>query len=177
MTGREGDPFPYRKEIEMEMRRTTYPAVLAMALVLLIALAFGSIRAENAVAAPAAAVTPVAATLPNGGGETAVIKFYAAERLTADDQECRDLREYRVIDLEFVVDQTDTNTTTVTLEHSNGAGATLAVNTTGQTVVSANAADADDLNRFDLYGAFTCVDINVTNSNPVTWTVYAVARK
>lgn len=128
-------------------------------------------------AAPMAAITPVAATNPTTGETSTLIKFYDGEVLTADDQECRDLAAYRVIDLEFVVDQGTTNTTTVTLEHTNGAGSTNAVNTTGQTVVSANAADADDLNRFDLFGVTTCVDINVTNSNPITWTVYGLARK
>lgn len=170
----------------METRRASYPVLIALTLVALIVMVFASIRAEQASAAPQAAVTAVAVTLPNGGGESVLIKFYSAKSLTADEQECRDLREFRVVDLEFVVDQTvvatgigadGPNTTTVTLEHSNGAGATLAVNTTGQTVVSSNSADADDLNRFDLYGVYTCVDINVANSNPVTWTVYAVARK
>lgn len=128
-------------------------------------------------AAPAPAITPVAIEDPLGSSDVVLVKFYDGEVLAADDQECRDLSEYRVIDLEYVVDQTTTNTTTVTLEHTNGAGATNAVNTTGQTVVSANAADADDLNRFDLFGVYTCVDINVTNTNPITWTVYALARK
>ncbi len=134
-------------------------------------------------AAPQAAVTPVAATLPIGGSDTFLVKFYDAKVITADEQNCLDLQEYRVVDLEFLVDQTvvagEANTTTVTLEHTNGVAgvSVLTTNTTGQTVVSANAADADDLNRFDLYGRYTCVDINVTNSNPVTWTVYAVARK
>ena len=106
-----------------------------------------------------------------------IVKFYDEEVLTADDQTCLDLKEYRTLDLEFVVDQGTTNTTTVILEHTIGAGADLTVNTVGQTVVSANAADADDLNRFDLYGVYTCVDINVTNSNAVTWTVWGIARK
>lgn len=157
-------------------KRSALPLVLmALALVYVLTMAGGaSLRVS---AAPAAAVTPVAATLPLGGSESTLVKFYSSQSLTADDQNCLDLREYRVIDLEFVVDQTTTNTTTVTLEHTNGAGSALTTNTTGQTVVSANAADADDLNRFDLYGVYTCVDINVTNSNAITWTVWGVARK
>lgn len=152
---------------------------LLFAVVLVLAAAFGVSLSgpQDVAAAPQAAITPVASNDPLGGGNSVLVKFYDGEALTADDQECRDLREFRTIDLEFVVDQGTTNTTTVTLEHTNGAGADLTVNTTGQTVVSANAADADDLNTFDLYGVYTCVDINVTNSNPITWTVYGVARK
>jgi len=135
-------------------------------------------RLQPAGAAPLAAITPVASKAPLGtGDESVLIKFYDGESLTADNQECRNLKEYRVIDLEYVVDHGTVNTTTVTLEHTNGAGSSLAVNTTGQTVVSASAADADALNTFDLYGVTTCVDINVVNSNAITWTIYGLARK
>ncbi|MFZ1755029.1 MAG: hypothetical protein WAU10_14870, partial [Caldilineaceae bacterium] len=128
------------------------------------------------------AITPVAANDPVGAGEESVlIKFFDADALTASEQRCRDLREYRVVDLEYVVDQTlisaTPNTASITLEHTNGAGADLTVNTTGQTVVSNNLADADGLNRYDVYGVYTCVDIALANSQPVTFTVYAVARK
>ena len=154
---------------------------LALAVVLLALTSLFNPAAFDASAAPAAAITPVAAGAPITGDTSVLIKFYDAEALTADDQECRNLGEYRLVDLEYVVDQTLVatvpNTTTVTLEHTNGAGATLATNTTGQSVVSANIADADGLNRFDLFGQITCVDIDVSNSNPVTWTVYALARQ
>ena len=83
--------------------------------------------------------------------------------------------EYINADIEFVVDQGTTNTTTVSLLHTNDA--TDGNYTTGQVVVSANAADADDLNRFDLYGAYTCVQVDVANANTITWTVTALARK
>lgn len=164
------------------MRRNPYVAV-AVAVVLLtlgMAALVGSLPGD-VTAAPAPAVTVVAIEDPVSGDISQLIKFYDGVALTADDQQCRNLAEYRVVDLEYVVDQTAVagapNTTTVTLEHTNGAGATLAVNTTGQTVVSANSADADNLNRFDLFGQTTCVDIDVTNANPVTWTIYALARK
>ena len=157
--------------------RAVWPLVV-MAAIVVFALSVMGGAALNVSAAPQAAVTPVAVvSLPSGGEESAIIKFYTAKAITADEQNCLDLREYRTLDLEFVVDQTTTNTTTVILEHTIGAGADLTTNTVGQTVVSANAADADDLNRFDLYGVYTCVDINVTNSNPITWTVWGIARK
>ena len=163
--------------------RNRTPLLAAIFAVVMIAMLFVGMQTpmEQANAAPAAAITPVAIEDPVGGSDTKLIKFYDGEVLTADDQNCIDLQEFRVLDLEFVVDQTIAsevnNTTTVVLEHTNFSGATLAVNTTGQTVVSANALDADDLNRFDLFGQYTCVDIDVTNTNPVTWTVYGVARK
>lgn len=161
------------------MRRNFHLSI-ALMLVLIVALIFsigGGQSIQPVSAAPAAAITPVAATSPVSGDTSAVLVFFDGEALTADTQRCRDLRGFRTLDLEYVVDQGETNTTTVTLEHTNGAGADLTVNTTGQTVVSANAADADGLNRFDLYGIHTCVDVNVTNSETITWTVIGIARK
>lgn len=150
---------------------------LFVALLLVAAVAGVGGSLGPALAAPEAQITPVAATNPTTGETSTLVKFFEAQAVTADTQECRDLREYRNIDLEYVIDQTTGNTTTITLEHTNGAGASLAVNTTGQTVVAANSADADGLNRFDLYGVYVCVDLNVTNSNPVTFTIYGLARK
>lgn len=152
--------------------------LLLLAMVFAVAVNPGT---QPVMGAPAAAITPVAIEDPIRG-DTTLIKFYDAEALTADDQNCVDLREYRVIDLEWTVDQalgpgSDNNTTTLTLEHTNGAPSALTTNTTGQTIVSANQADADDLNRYDLFGAITCVDVNITTANPVTWTVYGLARK
>ena len=83
--------------------------------------------------------------------------------------------EYLVSDMEFVIDQGTTNTVTLSLLHTNDTGDSNY--TTGQAIVTANAADADDLNRFDLYGAYTCVQIDVANANTITWTVTALARK
>lgn len=160
-------------------RKTNILMMLALAVALLIGLMVGiSDPIQPVQGAPAAAITPVAIEDPLGSAEVALVKFYDAEALTADDQNCIDLGEYRVIDLEYVVDQGTTNTTTVILQHTNGAaGTALTTNTDGQTVVSANAADADGLNRYDLFGRWTCVDVNVTNSNAITWTVWGLARK
>src|SRR3990172_8784202 len=153
------------------MSNRNYVGVAAIVTVLAFVAMFGIFaNLQPAGAAPLAAITPVASkALLGTGDESVLIKFYDGESLTADNQECRNLKEYRVIDLEYVVDHGTVNTTTVTLEHTNGAGSSLAVNTTGQTVVSASAADADALNTFDLYGVTTCVDINVVNSNAITW--------
>lgn len=46
----------------------------------------------------------------------------------------------------------------------------------GATIVSANAADADALAQFAVYGRYTNVYADVTNTNPVTITVIGVAK-
>lgn len=160
------------------MKRITVSLTLFVAFVLVAAFAVSMAGpVQNATAAPQAQITPSAANSAVTGETSTLVKFFDGEAITADTQECRDLRGYTTIDLEFVVDQGTTNTTTVQLEHTNGAGAALTTNTDGQVVVSANTADADDLNRFDLYGVYTCVDIDVSNSETITWTVYGLARQ
>lgn len=154
------------------MTRTIAPFAIALLFVAFLGFMLSPVFETSA--APAAQITPVAAENALTG-DTAFITFYSSEALTADDQNCVDLQGYSVIDLEYVVDQGTTNTTTVQLEHTNGTP--LTTNTDGQVVVSANTADADDLNRFDLYGRYTCVDIDVSNSETITWTVTGVARK
>lgn len=163
----------------MTTKNTKYlAAMIVLAFVALFALTSLMPAMDSAHAAPAAAITPVAADDPLGQTDDPVlIKFYDGTAVTADGQQCRDLSEFRTIDIEYVIDQGTTNTVTVQLEHTNGAGATNAVNTDGQVIVSANAADADDLNRFDLFGVYTCVDLDVTNTNTLTVTVYGLARK
>lgn len=160
------------------MRNLKITLLFVVVLVFVAAFGLGIARQPaDVAAAPRAAITPVAANDPLTGDASVLIKFFDGEVMTASDQECRDLREYRTVDLEYVVDQTVGNTATVTLEHTNGAGADLTVNTTGQAVVSGNTADADALNTFDLYGVYTCVDIALSASDPVTFTVYGLARR
>jgi hypothetical protein len=146
-----------------------------MAVVVVFALSVASGGALQVSAAPQAAVTPVGVKSPTSGDSSNVVRFFDGEALTADTTRCRDLGEYLVADVEFVVDQGTTNTTTVSLLHTNDTD--LGVYATGQTVVSANTADANDLNRFDLYGRYTCVKIDVANTNPITWTVTMLARQ
>jgi len=156
------------------MRNKSFSAALGLALIALVVM-LASVGGLPASAAPAAAITPVAVKAPVNGQTSVLLTFFDGEALTADTIRCKDLGDYMVIDMEYIVDQGTTNTTTVTLLHTNQASPS--VYATGQVVVSANAADANALNRFDLYGQYTCVQVDVANTNPVTWTVTALARK
>lgn len=123
-------------------------------------------------AAPALAPTPVAginvaSDLPK------VLRFVEATAITVDTRYCQPAAQGDFIDLQWIIDQgASVNTTTVTLDYSNISG----TYETGPTVVSANAADANDLAQYALFGANACVYFNVTNSNPVTVTAVGVAK-
>ena len=160
--------------------RTTIAFGLTLLLISMLLITFALMPSPGGVyGAPAPAITPVAIEDPMVGSDQQIlIKYFDAEVITADTQVCHNLQSYRLADIEYVVDQGTTNTTTVTLEHTLGAaGTALTTNTTGQAIATANVADADDLNRFDLFGTWTCIDIDVTNTNAITWTVWVLAQR
>ena len=82
--------------------------------------------------------------------------------MTADGQFCRDTRDYRNMDVQTVVDMVSTpNVTTIKLEHSND-------NTNyvdGPQLAATVSADGDYMNRYDTFGAFTCVNIDVATAS------------
>jgi len=148
------------------MRKATTSIVLA---VLALAALFGAMVGGGGVtAAPLAAPTPVSVTHPQTIAPELFTLMNAA--LTADTRgTCLPVGAYNVADIEYTVDQSTTNTVTLTLQHTNGG----AVFADGATVVSANAADANSLIQAPLYGRLSCLYADVTNSNTVTVTVTA----
>ena len=124
---------------------------------------------------PLAAPTPVAAVQRSAGPEFPV--FWANRVLTASERSsCFEVPDYAVVDLHTIVDQTPVagapNTTTIKLQFSNDNASFV----DGVTAVNANAADAADLQQFQLFGRWACVYATVSNSNPVTVTVMGVVK-
>ena len=123
-------------------------------------------------AAPAPAVTPVAVEDPITGAVGGAMRFFNTVAVTEDTRICQDLGAYRVADIQYVIDQGTTNTVTLKLQHSNNNSNF----TDGQNLVAANVADANALNRYDLYGKYNCVYADVGNSNSLTLTVIVLPR-
>jgi hypothetical protein len=153
------------------MRKVTLSLFLA-GLLIFVALFTAQLGGERGNVA-LAAITPVAGYSPASGTTGNVVPFMSEAVLTADTRACIDLRGFTVVDLQFVIDQGTTNTTTLKLQHSNN-GVHF---TDGQTIVASNTADANGLNRYDLFGRDTCVFADVTNSNPITITVLGLPRQ
>lgn len=114
-----------------------------------------------AYAAPNAAVTPVAVKDPRSGKIGAVIPLVTAV-VTADYQKCVDTRDYYVADVQTVIDQVSTpNAVTIKIEHSVDN-----VNfVDGPQILATVTADNDYLNRYDLYGAYTCANIDIATAS------------
>lgn len=126
-------------------------------------------------AAPAAAITPV--SFSGQSGTTAKLTFFNGN-IAADTRVCFDLSNYNKLDLQYVIDQGTTNTTTLSLQWSNDHNpATGTGNYEAQaTIVSANTADAHGGNQFLTAGQYNCVLADVANSNALGLKVLGVAK-
>ncbi len=159
----------------MKTVRTYATAAAAVLLVASLLVAFTLMPTSGTQAAPAAAPTPVAAVQRSPAPEFP--QFFRTKVITEDTRsDCFEVPDYAVVDLQYLIDQTAVagapNTTTLTLQFTND----LVTYVDGVNVVAANAADASDMQQFQLFGRHTCVYANVTNSNPVTVTALGVVK-
>jgi len=145
-------------------------AGLMLFAVLLTAIAGGS----GAVAAPAAAPTPVAGTY-TGGTLARVVTLYdsAVTTSTAFGGSGVSILTGDRVDLQYVIDQpTDVNTMTLKLQFSND----LVNWVDGATIVSDNAADANVMQQYAVFGNYARVNIDAANTNEATVTVIGVLK-
>lgn len=147
---------------------------LAVAFVLVGALFAGLLvgGADTMSAAPAAAPTPVTA---NSAANSTFANFLVSQPITADGGSfVVAIERWEFADVQYVIDQgTDVNTTTLKLQFSNDG-----VNWTdaAAALVTANAADAANLDQRQLFGRFARVFVDVTNANTVTVTANMVGK-
>jgi hypothetical protein len=127
---------------------------------------------DVASAAPLAGPTPVSVTRPANAGY-AVYELFGNDMLTADTTAgCVDVGAFGVLDAQYQIDQTAVNTVTLTTQWSID-GALL---TDGVDVVTSNAADAGDLVQVQPFGRYLCAKADVANTNPVTVTLFVIAK-
>jgi hypothetical protein len=152
-----------------EGRKFLALAVAVVAGALLIGVLFGP--AGPGQAAPLAVPTPLAETA--GGGDYLNVVFWSADALTADGgSNALQLPGYEVLDLQYIIDQGTTNTTTLKIQFSND-------NTNwsdGINIVANNAADANGMVQVNNFGRYTRLYADVTNTNAWTITARAVAK-
>ena len=157
----------------------------ALVLFLLAAMVFvGSFMgaALPATGAPAGAVlTPVSNSNSNSGSRFAL--FFNAATAVADTRKCIELGSFDVVDYQWVLTQSGTNTTTITTEYSNNAsGATWTGGNyvTAATLLSGTPVPAStpstNMAEHAVFGRYNCVYVDVTNATPVTVYVSGVAK-
>ena len=147
---------------------------LAVAVVLFAALVLSMTGPANVTAAPSAAPTPV--SVNHAGTFADVPVFWSTQVVTADGgSNAQNIQNHQVVDLQWGIDQTlltTMNTTTLKLQFSNDGVNWI----DGASFVSANVADANDMQQYAIFGRYARVYADVSNTNPLTLTVIGVAK-
>lgn len=141
------------------------------ALVLVLMLSWG-MQLPNAYAAPNLAPTPVAGVIAGSPSAQNAVWFSNLVLTTDGNSRAVNLGNYAKADVQVVVDRTLVNTTTLKLQFSNDNTNW----TDGATIGSALTADTSTLAQYAIFGRYTRVNADVTNSNPITITVLGLAK-
>lgn len=121
----------------------------------------------------AGVITPVAQTA-RGSEPARVAEFFKDKTITSDTRACFDLANYEVADIQYDIDQNDafTNVVTLSVQNSNDNATFNSANT----IVNANAADANGIGQYPLFGRYNCVLADVTGTHGITLSVIGVAK-
>lgn len=151
-----------------------WTVIVGLTLLGLLVLSFGA--PQTSTAAPAMIPTPVSITRPGNGVAPEYPIFFNGVALTADTRSsCFEVPEYSAVDLQYLVDQTlatTVNTTTLKLQFSND----LVTFIDGAAIATSNITDTSDMLQLAIFGRYTCVYADVSNTNPITWTVLGVVK-
>lgn len=154
------------------MNKAKYPViVVVMTLVLMVAF-IATLGGNGASAAPSLIPTPVSVSSRGTSLAKDVMLYDASVMTTAVASNAQGVAEHEIIDLQWLIDQTDVNTATIKLQFSNDGTNWV----DGATAVSSNAADAGDMQQFALFGKFVRAHTTLANTNPVTITLIGVAK-
>jgi len=155
-----------------ERKHFTLFVALMAGLVMILALLSVMSNAAPSSAAPEAAPTPLSNPVHS---EDAINVEWASARVLTEDTylDAKQLINYETLDVSYTLDKTVTNTCTVTVQFSNdgtnwASGINIATNV--------GSEDATDLLQINNFGRYTRFKIDLANTNPITWTILAVAK-
>lgn len=146
--------------------------VLILGLVLFIAVLMIPANLAGPVqAAPPAAPTPITGVVASDAGNYFV--FLDAQAFAADGySDAVTLASFEWADWQYLIDNIDTNTTTVTIQYSNDGANWV----NGPALISSNAGDAGDMTRLPLFGRYTRLHVNSTTTDTLTLSVNVLAK-
>lgn len=159
----------------MKKQSIAWTVIIGATLLALLVLSFG--MPQSSTAAPAAAPTPVSVTLPRGPVPEFPVFFNGLGPITEDTRSsCFEVPEYSIVDLQYLIDQTlaggAVNTTTLKLQFSND----LTTFVDGIAIATSNVTDTSNLQSYAIFGRYTCVYADVSNTNPITLTINGVVK-
>jgi hypothetical protein len=153
---------------------------MAVLAVFLAALAFGGmwggvVTSAAPAAGPVAAPTPVVSAVADfPRTNVTMLAQTQIQTTTATAGTAYNLAKYDALDIQTTIDISDTQTVTVQLQYTNYTALTNWVD--GVDVVSEATSDTDEMSQFYNFGQYTRIVATASTTNPVTVTVYAVAK-
>lgn len=146
--------------------------IIVLLAVLLVAVLLAGSALQSPDVARAAAPTPVSGS-NTGSTRSGKLDFFDTVVITEDTRSTLyALSGYDLVDVQWGIDMSDTNTTTLKLQFSID-GRTW---TDGVSIAASKAADDTGLNQFNNFGRYTAVYADVENTEPITLTVYGLAK-
>lgn len=154
--------------------RKNFAIAFAVVAILVIGLLASLQYTAPVTAAPfAAPPTPVAGITDKVPNDPGFIIYRSPFTITADTRYCPgDTSRFDTLDIEYAINQSTVNTLTIKMQYSNR----MERFTDGANVVAANAADTAAMVQMPAFGRFTCLFVDVTNSNGVSLTLTAVGK-
>lgn len=129
---------------------------------------------------PATAAPPIAPTPVSAGrsGELPVVATLMDGQVLTDDARggCLYTAMYEKADVQYVVDQSGTNTVTLMMQHTNDTPGAAGTQYADGPTVASGATDEVGMQQVNVYGAWSCIYADVTNTDTLTITVKALLK-
>ena len=147
-------------------------AFLGILTVIMALMGYLGLNGQQVEAAPALYVTPIANM--NQSADSAYIPFRSVLQYTADgDTAMMSVGAYEWCDVQYIVDTTTLNTTTVTSQFSMNNDTNYV---TGPVLANAIVADGTNIVRIPVGARYMSFDVNLSNSNPITFTILGLCK-
>jgi len=127
---------------------------------------------QMSAAAPLAAPTPAVSGFQSGS-RPQVVEFWSSDALVASGgSDVVNVSQFQALDVQYVVDETVVNTTTVKIQFSNDNSNW----SDGVDLVANAVADGNGMVQLQVFGVYARMYATLTSADPITWTIKALAK-
>lgn len=156
----------------MTARRIGGLAIATAVILCLAVLSALSLNTPASQAAPLAAPTPISVPVQAKVAPEYPVFFNTKVMTVSTRSDCFEVADYSAVDLHWIIDETDANSTTLKLQYSNNNTSYV----DGLTFVTNAVADAESMNQYPLFGRWACVYAGLVGNQPVTVTVIGTVK-
>lgn len=156
----------------MTARRIGGLAIATAVILCLAVLSALSLNTPASQAAPLAAPTPISVPVQAKVAPEYPVFFNTKVMTVSTRSDCFEVADYSAVDLHWIIDETDANSTTLKLQYSNNNTSYV----DGLTFVTNAVADAESMNQYPLFGRWACVYAALVGNQTVTVTVIGTVK-